>query len=665
MRQVTRITILVLILLRSVAANASDVSGGTLSPFALGTGGRSIAMGRASAAVWGGSCALIWNPAGMENIERAEISLFHTPLLDKDASYYSAIGSYPFLDAGTISFGILQLGINGIEVRDEDNLISGPDLSVRQSRYLAGYSRSLYGRLTGGLTLKLDRFEEGSYSASGFGADIGFGYQRSMDTDAIDGIAFGMTLFNMLEPSMRLAEEESGDPRGVRAGIAIWGPFPGNLNDRLLLAFDLEDTRLSETGIHAGVEYGLEPYVSIRGGYDDGDPTFGLGFRFATVSLDYAFRTSDLESYHLFSLTVGFGATRTRRLEERQAAREREIREQIDMEIAHFEENFVEGSIHEAEASKSEGRFEDAAALFDKVLMMDPGNEEAKRGKSEAEFLARLVHADSLYEKGDYAGALLIFRSLSARQGSEDLTQKISSCERMISRADDRRVMVESMFERGLELYSDRQWAESAAAFRGVLGFVPQHELAAGYLQKSVGKIEDERERTMLRIDELTAAGRYGESIELIQAGAESYGNVEELESRLARVRQLQADAARMRNTVRPEPASEHREPSAEELEHIRPIYESGASCFRDGKFDKAVSEWEPVWEDYPDYENLADYLVKAYQYWGMELYTKHRYEEALEVWERILRVDSENEKALRYIRRTKEELERLESLTR
>ena len=521
MKRMTIITFLFMILLRPASVTAGDVSGGTTSPFSLGVGGRSIAMGRASAAVWGGSYALIWNPAGMESIERAEISLFHTPLLDEDASYYSALGSYPFLDAGTISIGLLQLGINGIEVRDGDNLITGPDLNVRQSRYLAGYSRNLYGRLTGGFTLKLDRFVEGSYSANGFGADIGFGYQRDVVVDAIEGFSLGLVLFNLIEPKMKLAEEESGDPRGVRAGIAVWGPFPGNFDDRLLFAFDLEDTRLSETGIHAGIEYSLEPYAAVRGGYDDGDPTFGLGFRFSTISLDYAFRTSDLESYHLFSVTVGFGATRTRKLEERQAARERDLREQIDKEIAGFEGRFIGGSLREAEALMAEGRFEDAAALFDKVLMMDPDNEAARSGKSEADYRGRKVRADSLYENGDYLGALLLFRSLSARQGSEDISQKISSCEDMISRADDRKMMVENIFEHGLELYSNRQWTEAVAAFREVLGLVPQHELAGSYLEKSVKKTEEERGRTLLRIDELTAAARYGEAAEMIRAGSD------------------------------------------------------------------------------------------------------------------------------------------------
>ena len=107
MRKLTFIALTTMVLLFTAAAAAEDGSGGTISPFSMGAGSRSIGMGSTSAAVWGGSYSLIWNPAGLESIERAELSLFHTPLFDEDASYSSALASYPFLEAGTISIGLL------------------------------------------------------------------------------------------------------------------------------------------------------------------------------------------------------------------------------------------------------------------------------------------------------------------------------------------------------------------------------------------------------------------------------------------------------------------------------------------------------------------------------------------------------------------------------
>jgi tetratricopeptide (TPR) repeat protein len=559
---------------------------------------------------------------------------------------------------------VLQLGIDGIERRDENNLVGGTDLSCRQTRYLAGYSRRIFGPLTGGLTLKLDRFIQGSYGASGFGADIGFGYENEFASPVIEGLALGLTFSNLLEPTMKLVEEESGDPRGVRAGISIWGPVSGSLEDRFLLAVDLENTRYGDSRFHAGLEYSLEPHLAARLGYDDGFASFGMGFGFSSLEVDYAYRTSDLENYHLFSITVGFGQTRSKRLEERRVAREREIREQIDREILNYERRFVESALRDADIAFSEGRYDESVQLFDKVLLMEPENETALRGKERSELLGKTAQADLLFGGGDFAGALLLYRRMAVRYGNGELDGKIAACEGMISKADDRREMVEKIFERGLELYSDRRWEDAAGVFREVLDLYPGHELANGYLDKSRNRIKEELGRALQRIDELTASRRYGEALEMIRAGIQRYGDSDIFETRLARLRQMQADAEKKKDRLSTATAATRRELSRAELDEIRPVYERGVARFREGKFDGAAEEWEPIWKKHPGYENVADYLVKAYQYWGMELYTKHRYNEALEVWQRILRVDRENEKALRYIRRTREELDRLESLT-
>ena len=62
-------------------ALAFDDSGGTVSPFMLGAGSKSIAMGGASVAYWHDSYAVLWNPAGLYYIDKGEINLFHTCLL--------------------------------------------------------------------------------------------------------------------------------------------------------------------------------------------------------------------------------------------------------------------------------------------------------------------------------------------------------------------------------------------------------------------------------------------------------------------------------------------------------------------------------------------------------------------------------------------------------
>ena len=78
---------------------------------------------------------------------------------------------------------------------------------------------------------------------------------------------------------------------------------------------------------------------------------------------------------------------------------------------------------------------------------------------------------------------------------------------------------------------------------------------------------------------------------------------------------------------------------------------------------EEAVEKWEPVWRKAPSFEKISEYLMRAYQYYGMQLYTDHKYEEALRAWQNILRIDPNNEKALRYINRTREELDKLKGI--
>ena len=169
---------LVLIVLVAVPA-AADEDAGTTSPFALGTGGRIIAMGGAAAALWGGSSAVLWNPAGLCRVERNEVTVFHTSLFDDASTYSSILATHPFLDIGVISFGALQLRVGGIERRDAENRIVGGEIRNTQTRYILGYARNMYHGIAAGVNLKLDRFVLDSYRASGFGVDAGVGFTSS------------------------------------------------------------------------------------------------------------------------------------------------------------------------------------------------------------------------------------------------------------------------------------------------------------------------------------------------------------------------------------------------------------------------------------------------------------------------------------------------------
>ncbi len=642
---------------------ADDEGGGTVSPFALGAGGRNIAMGGTRAAVWGGSYALLWNPAGLCQLERGEVSMFHTKLFDESCSYSSLIGSYPFTDMGVVSFGVLRLEIGGIERRDWQNLPVSGELSNKQIRYVFGYAKDLYRGFYSGVSMKMDRFAQGSYVANGFGLDIGFGFRPDLSSRLVDGAAFGLTFFNVLEPKFKLAFEESGDPYGTRAGFALWRSLNKGLDDRFLLAVDIDKTKYDDARMHFGCEYSMKGMFAARGGWDSGFPTFGFGFNFYSIQIDYAYRNSDLDYYHLFSLSYEFGPSKGWRLEKRKQMREEKIKREIEKETIRYEAGQIENSLSKAREALAKQKFKSATEYFETVLLWDPENREAKAGKLQADGYILVMVADSLFEAGKYGEALLQYRRGNEALKADVINTRIEKCEEIISRTTNQKQMIENMFARALELYSERKWSESAKVFNQVLDLAPDHDIARNYYDKANARFAEEYSRVLRRIQLSIGKNRYGEALEEVRAGLEMYPGDNELEKQLAEVSRLKKQGESAAQISASNEADEI-VLSRDEIEELRPIYDEGVEFFKNGEFDKAIGEWENVWKRYAKYEKVEDYLVKAYLYWGMELYTKHDYQEALKIWGKVLEVDPDNEKAVRYIRRTREELGRLESVS-
>lgn len=633
--------------------------GGTVSPFELGAGARNIAMGNTRTAVWGGSYPLLWNPAGLHYLERGEVSLFHTPLFDESCSYSSILCSYPFTDLGTISFGIQQLNISGIDQRDSENMLVEGDLSNRQTRYVLGYGRDLYGGLAGGLSLKLDRFELGPYSASGFGMDAGLGFRSRVQSPLIEGVAMGLSVNNVVEPGMTLVGMKSVDPRCIKAGMAFWRSILNGMDDRLLFAVDIEKSKYSEIGLHLGAEYTIGDMLAVRAGYDAGFPTLGLGFYLHTMQLDYAYRSSDLEGYHLFSISYGFGPTREERIEKRYQARQEEIKREIEKETSKYESDMIVGTMEKGRKAFEAGRFREAAGFFGTVLLWDSANEEAQEKRTQALAYIQIGAGDSLFGVENYAEALHRYRLGNRDLGLEEVDGRIQACERIIAESTDRESLIEDMFSHALDLYASRLWGEAAQAFREVIDLKPDHNIARSYFVKSKTRQKEEYEKDLKEIDIAIGKKRFTEAIESIRIALERYPGDQALQERLSRTAQLQRNA--QTSAADEKKRAEKPMLSDAEIGALRPGYDRAVEYFRNGSFNLAIKEWEKIHAASPSFEKTKEYLVKAYQYRGMQLYTDHDYDGALEIWNRILRIDPGNEKAIRYIRRTEEEISRLQ----
>jgi len=434
---------------------------GVESPFALGAGSRGIAMGSAAAAVWGDSYALFWNPAGLYFIERNEADIFHTSLFDESTTYSSLLYSHPFLDIGVISLGAVQLRVGGIEQRDSENSVIEGELKNLQTRYHLCYAKDLYKGFAGGLNLKLDRYDMGTYVGSGFGVDLGLGLETPVQSPVIDGMSVGLALVNLVEPTISLVEREVGDPRSFRVGFSLWRTISSRMNDRLLFSMDFDKNRYAEAHFHIGGEYRIYEFFSVRGGWDAGLPTFGCGFQLNHVNFDYAYRSTDLGGNHLFSLIFRFGSSRTEKLAERQKRRDKELKIQVEEQVDLFEEQFVTFALESGKESLDSGRFEEAIDHYQRVLLWSPGDEEAGRGLmlARASFFAQ--QGDSLMQGGNFAEALFSYRTAYESLQAPEIMERIEFCEKQIEEMSDRRQVVDDILSRSLELYTSREWEEA------------------------------------------------------------------------------------------------------------------------------------------------------------------------------------------------------------
>ena len=217
------------------------------------------------------------------------------------------------------------------------------------------------------------------------------------------------------------------------------------------------------------------------------------------------------------------------------------------------------------------------------------------------------------------------------------------------------------IFTHSLDLYAEKKWVEAIRGFEKVIELDPENKVAEAYIGRAKEKIRRERELLLSRVDVLVQGKSFDRAISLIRTAIEKNPSDTLL---AAKLKGVMAEKRRYlaRSAVKKARSAEikRRTISDEEMNRFRSDYEAGIEYFKHGNFRAAIGRWEPIWRMAPDFEKVAEYLIKAYQYYGMELYSGHRYEQALETWQNILRIDPDNEKAIRYINRTREELNKL-----
>lgn len=305
------VSLFILLNIANIIFAGSDKIGTTSANFLkIGYGARAGAMGEAFTAVADDMASIYYNPAGLLNLNKNNISFMHLKWIEGiDYDWISYLWNLSYNQKIGITFSYLNYGDIQKTLEDASGNYAGSagNYDASDKMMILTYS-SLYKEIPFGLNFKLLKQEIDLESATGFAFDIGFKYKASLLP-----LRYGVMIQNIGKMS-KFRYEDDPLPWNIRAGIMYPLYF---IN--LTTAFDI--IYPSDNSIYAnlGLEYAL-PFQSlkifIRSGYstlssnnnDRKGYSVGFGVNFNDFNFDYAFQPFDLfDNTHKFSLGYAFG----------------------------------------------------------------------------------------------------------------------------------------------------------------------------------------------------------------------------------------------------------------------------------------------------------------------------------------------------------------------
>ncbi len=268
----------------------------------MGAGARAAGMGDAFCSVSDDANATYWNPAGLAQLESAELSMMQNSNI-QDTAYQYLTGVMP-LQNSTIGAFVQRLDVGTIDQYSASDVKEG---SFDAGSMAVGFSmgKKINERLLMGYTAKFIQESIQSESASSFAGDFGLLYKK-------ENSKLGLSIQNV-GPGLKMVSASSPLPMTIRVGGSKMF-----LNNRLLGALDMAKPNDNDTTINLGAEYKVTEMFVLRGGYKatpgnsldiSGITNIngGIGIKLNRFNFDYSVSPfGDLGMAHRISLLVRF-----------------------------------------------------------------------------------------------------------------------------------------------------------------------------------------------------------------------------------------------------------------------------------------------------------------------------------------------------------------------
>ncbi|MDI6704001.1 MAG: PorV/PorQ family protein [bacterium] len=296
-------------LLPTIYSFAKGEGGDALAFLKIGVGARPLALGKAFVAVADSANACYWNPAGLTQVEKPELTFMYSQpylveLSDVNVSgisYHTISAALPF-GANVIGTNIIYLGITDIPEYDVDikgdpvdkhNTFGDTEMAV-----LASYARKINNLISLGCNIKgvYQQIYSSSYKDTGFGLDIGALLKP------IVNLKIGIALHDLVAPTVKLDNEEDKPPLRFQLGVAYLPTHD------LLIAISTRSISDRSLNAYLGLEYQLISNIAVRGGYstDNEEISGGIGFRHKNLQVDLGLSSHALGGTPRASLTLRF-----------------------------------------------------------------------------------------------------------------------------------------------------------------------------------------------------------------------------------------------------------------------------------------------------------------------------------------------------------------------
>lgn len=250
----------------------------------IGVGPRGSGLAGAYSAVADNSMAVFWNPAGLAGIKGTDMAFAHNEYVE--GMRYDVASLAMDTKIGSFGLGMGALYADDLELREKP----GPPQGLfRYYDYILSlsYARKMSSETDVGFTAKALQERIYIYSATGFAFDFGVAF-RPKD---LRGLTFTGTLLNF-GPKVKFREEGFKLPLIYRVGGAYTVPWQF-LEGNWLLSFEGSKSIDADYVYCGGMEYTFRNALALRGGYKYGHDTesfsFGAGFTFANMRLNYSY----------------------------------------------------------------------------------------------------------------------------------------------------------------------------------------------------------------------------------------------------------------------------------------------------------------------------------------------------------------------------------------